>query len=107
MQRDPQPLFHQRLYDMVVYYLQTKDSSVFPFTAKFDDAKRNAFMRDLREGLSDLTESGSKRGTSSSGYMTSDKRLRQIVEEWGEAQGEWPAGLNATNPYGIAGVAPE
>lgn len=106
MQVDPEPLYHQRLYEMVVAYLQTRDPEIFPFTKSFDDAKQRAFVRDLREGLSDLTESGSKRGTSASGYITSDKRLRMIVNEWGEARGDWPPGLDPSNPNGIAGVAP-
>ena len=49
-------------------------------------------MRDLRDGLSDLSDSGSKRGTSSTGYLMKDWRLLQILAEWERAGGGWPQG---------------
>ncbi|HWV24012.1 MAG TPA: hypothetical protein VNZ58_07465, partial [Thermomicrobiales bacterium] len=63
MQIDPRPVYHHGLAEMVIAWLQTKDPSIFPFTAKFDDEQRTAFTRDLRMALNDITESGSKRGT--------------------------------------------
>jgi hypothetical protein len=106
VQIDPTPLYHHGLVERVIAYLQTKDSSLFPFTARFDAERQKAFINDLRTGLSDLTESGSKRGTSASGFLTSDKRLREIVENWAEAGGGWPETQNPTNAYGLAGAAP-
>ncbi len=92
VQIDPRPLYNQKLADRVIDYLQTDDVSIFPFTADFNDEQRRAFKRDLRVGLSDITESGSKRGTSASGYIMSDRRLHEIVTEWSAARGTWPAG---------------
>lgn len=97
-------LINERLMEHVTNYLQTLDPAWFPFTAKFDDERRTAFVRDLRMGLSDYTEGGSKRGTSSVGYIISDKRLRQIVEDWADADGGWPKGQNPTNAFGVTGV---
>ena len=99
------PLVNDRLIEAVTEYLQSHDARIFPFTANFDDEKRRAFDRDLRIGLSDLTESGSKRGTSSVGYITSDKRLQAIVREWMDADGEWPKGHDPHNPLGVASLA--
>lgn len=100
------PLINDRLIEHVTEYLQTLDLEYFPFAAAFDDAQRTAFVRDLRIGLSDLTESGAKRGTSSTGYITSDKRLRQVVQDWAAADGGWPLGQDPRNPLGVASVAP-
>lgn len=91
-QLDPEPAFDQRLVDRVVAYLQTRNARLFPFTQGFDSERERAFIRDLRVGLSDLTESGAKRGTSASGFLVSDKRLQEIVREWEEAAGGWPEG---------------
>jgi hypothetical protein len=99
-------LINDHLIEHVTDYLQTLDPAYFPFTAQFDAARRDAFVRDLRIGLSDLTESGSKRGTSSVGYITSDRRLRQVVEDWALAEGGWPKGQDPRNPNGVASVAP-
>lgn len=99
-----EPLVNDRLIEAVTDYLQTHDARIFPFTANFDDEKRAAFDRDLRIGLSDLTESGSKRGTSSVGYITSDRRLQVVVREWLDADGEWPKGQDPYNPLGVASV---
>lgn len=106
MQIDPTPLYHHGLVERVIAYLQTKDPSLFPFAARFDEERQKAFIYDLRMGLSDITESGSKRGTSAAGFITSDRRLREVVEDWAAAGGGWPATQDPTNPYGIAGVAP-
>lgn len=99
------PPINDRLITLVTNYLHTQDPEYFPFTAEFDDDRRRAFIRDLRIGLSDLTETGSKRGTSSTGYIASDKRLQMIVRDWAEAEGGWPKGQDPQNPYGVAGVA--
>lgn len=106
MQISPEPLYHHGLAERAIAYLQTKDSSLFPFTAHFDDERQKAFINDLRIGLSDLTESGAKRGTSASGFITSDRRLLEIVQDWASAGGGWPLGADPKNPYGVAGVAP-
>lgn len=96
-QTDPPPAFDQRLVDRVIAYLQTRDGRLFPFTQRFDDERQRAFIRDLQVGLSDLTESGAKRGTSASGFLVSDRRLHQIVREWAEAGGDWPEGSDPTD----------
>jgi hypothetical protein len=106
VQIEPTPLYHHGLVERVIAYLQTRDPSLFPFTARFDEERQKAFINDLRTGLSDLTESGSKRGTSASGFITSDKRLREIVDNWADAGGSWPETQDPTNPFGLAGVAP-
>ena len=98
------PLINDRLIEHVVEYLQTLDPAYFPFAAAFDDDQRAAFVRDLRIGLSDLTDSGSKRGTSCTGYPTSDKRLRQIVQEWAAANGGWPVSHDPRNPLGVVSI---
>ncbi len=106
MQINPRPTYHDDLVDRVILYLQTKNPELFPFTARFsDDEIRQAFINDLRVGLSDIVESGSKRGTSATGFITSDRRLRRIVEAWAAAGGGWPESQDPTNPYGLAGAA--
>jgi hypothetical protein len=99
VQIDPRPLYNQKLAERVVNYLQTGDTALFPFTKDFNDEQRRAFARDLRVGLSDITESGSKRATSASGYITSDKRLMEIVDEWSGARGAWPAGSDPRDGF--------
>lgn len=99
-----EPLINNRLVDHVTDYLQSLDSSYFPFTERFDDERREAFVRDLRIGLSDLTESGAKRGTSSVGYITSDKRLHAVIDDWAAAEGGWPKGHNPHNPDGVTSL---
>ena len=96
-QTDPAPAFDQPLVERVIAYLQTRDVQLFPFAARFDDARAKAFANDLRVGLSDLTESGAKRGTSASGFLVSDRRLHEIIAEWAAARGEWPEGSNPTD----------
>jgi hypothetical protein len=106
VQIDPQPLYDHGLVERVIAYLQTRDPHLFPFTARFDEERQKAFVRDLRMGLSDITDSGSKRGTSASGFITSDELLREIVQDWAAAGGGWPMGADPSNPYGVGGVAP-
>lgn len=103
MQIDPRPAYDHRLVERVIAYLQTRDSQLFPFTARFDDARQTAFVRDLREGLSDLTDSGSARKTSASGFMMGDERIRAIVEDWAEAGGGWPRGTDPSDVEGVLG----
>jgi len=96
-QTDPAHAFDQRLVERVIAWLQTRDTALFSFTARFDSERERAFARDLQVGLSDLTESGAKRGTSASGFLVSDKRLEEIVDEWAAAGGEWPKGTNPSD----------
>ncbi len=93
-QIDPDPNYDHRLAERVVVYLQTKDPRLFPFTARFDAERRRAFIRDLREGLAEITDSGSKRATSATGFVMNDDRLHLIVREWAAANGEWPRGAD-------------
>jgi hypothetical protein len=98
MQLKPEPAYDHRLAERVVFYLQTNDPSLFPFTARFDEARRRAFKHDLREALADLQDSGSARKTSASGFIMRDRRLREVIEEWARANGEWPAGSYPRDP---------
>ena len=79
-----------------VYFLQTRDPQLFPFTQDFDQARMDAFVQDLRLGIADLTDSGSARKTSSTGFMMSDQLLHDVITEWAEANGDWPRGSNPT-----------
>jgi len=106
VQIDPEPLYNDRLVERVVAYLQTKDPSIFPFTARFDAERQKAFIGDLRQGLSDITETGSKRGTSAAGFLTSNKRLIAVINDWAAAGGGWPETQDPENPFGVAGAAP-
>lgn len=106
MPLEAEPLYHDALVDRVIAYLQTRNPLLFPFTRKFDAERQHAFMHDLRMGLSEINDSGSKRGTASTGYITSDAMLRAIVEDWAEANGGWPRTQDPSNPQGIAGAAP-
>ncbi len=105
-QLDPEPNYDHRLAERVVTYLQTVDWRLFPFSQAFDATQRRAFIRDLRDGLSDLTDSGSARKSSATGFPVSDRRLLEIVREWAAARGEWPAGANASNPVTALGPVP-
>lgn len=104
-QYNPGPAYDHDLAERVIAYLQTRDATIFPFTARFDAAREKAFIRDLREGLSDLTDSGSARKTSASGFIMRDKRLREIVREWGAAGGGWPRGADPRNPVTALGAS--
>ncbi|MGH2559230.1 MAG: hypothetical protein ACRDJH_09205 [Thermomicrobiales bacterium] len=88
----PDPAYDHRLAERVVVYLQTKDPAIFPFTANFDVERRRAFVRDLRQALGDLQDSGSARKTSASGFIMNDRRLQETIAEWAAADGDWPLG---------------
>ena len=88
----PGELFNDELMERVVRYLQTRDARYFPFAANFDRGQQAAFVRDLQEGLSSITDSGSARKSSATGFTTSDETLRRVVNEWAAAGGGWPAG---------------
>lgn len=94
----PGPAYDHRLAERVVVFLQTRSRDLFPFTAGFDEAQMKAFMRDLREGLSDLQDSGSARKTSASGFVMRDRRLKDVIAEWSQAGGAWPAGADPRDP---------
>lgn len=102
-QIDPEPNYDHRLSERIVTYLQTRDTRLFPFTARLDDAQKRAFAHDLREGLADIQDSGSARKTSAVGFIMSDARLRQIVREWASAAGEWPEGSFPEDPVTALG----
>jgi hypothetical protein len=91
-QIEPERPYNDWLMDRVVIYLQTRDARLFPFTTAFDEHQRAAFVRDLREGLSEITDSGSARKTSATGFIANDQILKRIVEEWELASGSWPEG---------------
>jgi hypothetical protein len=103
-QFNPEPVYDHRLAERVVLYLQTKNSALFPFTARFDDARHKAFMHDLREALSDLTDSGSARKTSAAGFIVKDRRLHDVVREWAAANGGWPEGSDPRDPVTALGA---
>ena len=104
-QFDPEPAYDHRLAERVITFLQTSDARLFPFTARFDADRHRAFVRDLREGLSELTDSGSARKTSASGFIMSDRRLHEIVQEWAAAGGNWPRGADPRHPATALGAA--
>jgi hypothetical protein len=97
-QIDPERTYHDWLVDRVVTYLHTGDARLFPFAAVLDEHQRAAFARDLREALADVTDSGSARKTSATGFLTSDQRLQRVIEEWQDAQGGWPEGSYPSDP---------
>ncbi len=103
-QINPDQTYDHNLAERVIAYLQLGDSRLFPFTARFDEQQRRAFVRDLREGLSDLTDSGSARKTSATGYVMRDRRLHEIVQEWATARGGWPRGADPRNPSTALGA---
>src|SRR4051812_14319225 len=98
MQLHPGQAYDHRLAERVILYLQTRNNMLFPFTARFDDARHRAFIQDLREALSDLQDSGSARKTSASGFIMKDKRLKEVVSEWATADGDWPRGADPKDP---------
>ncbi len=102
-QFNPEQAYDHRLAERVIVYLQTRDPDLFPFAVRFDAARRKAFVRDLREGLSDLQDSGSARKTSASGFIMNDRRLREVVAEWAAANGDWPQGSDLRNPVTALG----
>lgn len=97
-QIDPAERYNDWLMDRVVRFLQTRDPRFFPFTVGFDERQQAAFVRDLREGLSEITDSGSARKSAATGFITSDQILRRIVNEWSAAGGGWPEGSFPQDP---------
>ena len=104
VQMNPEPAYDHRLAERVIVFLQTRDPELFPFTEKFDAAQLRSFMHDLREGLSDLQDSGSARKSSASGFIMRDKRLHEIVNEWAAANGSWPLGSDPRDPVTSLGT---
>lgn len=102
-QIEPANRYNDWLMERVVEYLQTRDSRLFPFAAAFDAHQQRAFVRDLREGLGEVTDSGSARKTSATGFIASDLNLRRIVSEWQEAAGGWPEGSFPDDPVTALG----
>ena len=102
-QIDPEQRFHDWLMESIVRFLQTRDRRIFPFTANFDEHQIAAFVRDLREGLSEVTQGGSARKTSATGFITSDQILRRIIDEWSGANGDWPEGSFPQDPVTALG----
>jgi hypothetical protein len=103
-QISPKPAYDHLLVERAIYYLQTRDPDTFRFTARFDAERRRAFVKDLREALGDLVDSGSARKTSASGFIMKDRRLHDVVREWEEANGDWPRGTDARNPITSLGT---
>ena len=99
----PGQAYHHDLATRTIAFLQTRDPSLFPFTSRFDDARMKAFVRDLREALADLTDSGSARKTSAAGFIMRDRQLREVIDEWASADGDWPSGSNPRNPVTALG----
>jgi hypothetical protein len=99
-QIDPDPNYDHRIAEWATTYLQTRDPNLFPFTRNFTPEQHQAFVRDLREGLADLQDSGSARKTSAVGFIMSDNLLIRIVKEWAAANGGWPASHDPSNPEG-------
>src|SRR5438045_9007603 len=104
-QINPRRPYHERLVDRVVEYLQTRDSRLFPFTAGFDERRQAAFAHDLREGLGEVTDSGSARKTSATGFIASDQALRRVIAEWQAANGGWPPGSYPDEPVTALGAS--
>jgi hypothetical protein len=98
VQIHPGQLYDHDLARQAVEFLQTRNAELFPFVAGFDDARMAAFVQDLREGLSALTDSGSARKTASTGFMMRDRLLHEVVAEWAAADGDWPSGADPRNP---------
>jgi hypothetical protein len=90
--------YNDPLVDRVVEYLQTLDARLFPFAARFDEEQRRAFVRDLREALAEVNDTGSARKTSATGFIASTERLREALTEWSGAGGGWPEGAFPADP---------
>jgi hypothetical protein len=93
-QIDPENRYSDWLVERVVDFLQTRNPAIFPFTAAFDEQREKAFIRDLREGLGNVNDSGSARKSSATGFVATDRDLRRVIEEWAAAGGGWPDGSN-------------
>ena len=103
----PGQTYDHELADKAVAFLQTRDPAIFPFSRDFNEERMRAFLRDLREGLADLTDSGSARKTSAVGFMMRDRRLRETVAAWASADGDWPDGANPRSPgFGLGTPGP-
>jgi hypothetical protein len=102
-QIQPPAPYNDLLVDRVVEYLQTLDARLFPFSARFDEHQRRAFVRDLREGLGEINDTGSARKTSATGFIASDQRLREVIAEWEAAGGGWPEGSFPADPVTALG----
>jgi hypothetical protein len=94
----PGQAYHHELAEQAIEFLQTRDPAIFPFARDFDDARLNAFVRDLREALSDITDSGSARKTSASGFIMRDRRLQMVIADWARADGDWPEDADPRDP---------
>jgi hypothetical protein len=80
-----QSAYDHTLVERVVRFLQTKDPAIFPFTEDLSADERRIFMRELRDGLADLQDSGSARKTSAAGFIMRDSHLRAVVDSWYKA----------------------
>jgi hypothetical protein len=80
-----QSAYDHTLVERVVRFLQTKDPAIFPFTEGLSADERRIFMRELRDGLADLQDSGSARKTSAAGFIMRDSHLRAVVDSWYKA----------------------
>ena len=76
------PDYDHSLLERVVRFLETKDVTLFPFTAGFSWDEKMAFMKDLRRALGSLPDSGSARKTSAVGFIMSDDELEEVIEHW-------------------------
>lgn len=103
----PPRTYHHEVTKRVIDFLQTRDRRLFPFTAHMDQERFSAFQRDLREGLGTVLDSGSARKTSAAGYIVSDRRLIDIIEEWRAAGGGWPAGADPDAIYTALAALPD
>ena len=102
-QIDPEQRFHDWLMDRVVRFLQTRDRRIFPFTANFDEHQLAAFVRDLREGLSEVTQAAAPARPRQRGSSRAIRVLRRIIDEWSEANGDWPEGSFPQDPVTALG----
>lgn len=76
------PDYNHTLVEQVVRFLETRETSIFPFTADFTWDETMAFMRDLRRALGSLTDSGSARKTAAVGFIMSDDEIEDVLEHW-------------------------
>jgi hypothetical protein len=50
-----------------------------------------------------MTHGGSARKTSATGFVTSDRNLQRIINEWSQANGDWPEGSFPQDPVTALG----
>jgi hypothetical protein len=91
------------LVDRTVEFLVTRDPALFPFARRFDERRMASFVRDLREALADVVDTGSARKTAATGFLASTRRLRGVVDEWEAAGGDWPPGADPAAPVTALG----